>query len=451
MEVFKMARRSKEEYLKSIYKRYHRSSNREKKLILDEFTKVCGYNRKYAIWKINQPPVDRLKNKKLRHRPLTYSSKAISILESIWEKANYPWSVRLKAMVALWLPWVKKRFHIDEQIENELLNISARQIDNRLRSKKLNVKKKIYGTTKPGSLLKHQIPIRTKNWDITKAGYIEIDTVAHCGNSLEGDFLYTLNSTDIKTTWVERVAVMGKGEAGIFAGILDIKNNIPFRLRGIDSDNGSEFINEHLLRFCLNSKPRIEFTRARAYEKEDQGTIEQKNYTHIRKIFGWDRYDTITARDAINELYQNELRWMDNFFMPSVKLIKKIRKGSKIIRKYDKPKTPFQRVLECPEHDTKKVNELKKIFESLDPFELSDRIDKKLSQIYKMASRRIYNPKFIKKQGLKSLITKGNSQGNIKIPQKSKDTPWRKWSFGKAKRLKNMMRKKIKDYELTLV
>lgn len=452
MEDYKMGQKSKKEYLISIYRRYHQADKKGKAAMLNEFCNICSYNRKYAIWKLNQPLPENPKERGPKRRCFTYSQKAILILEGIWKAAEYPWSVRLKALLPIWLPWAKKHYEIDIKTEKELLSISPRQIDRRLRLKKLNIKKRIYGTTKPGSLLKHQIPIRTSNWDITKAGYLEIDTVAHCGNSLGGDFIYTLNATDIKTTWVERVAVMGKGQAGIFKGILEIRDSLPFRLRGIDSDNGSEFINDHLYRFCINSKPKIEFTRSRAYEKEDNGTIEQKNWTHVRKIFGWDRYDTKEVQIAMNDLYQNELRWRDNFFMPSVKLIKKIRIGSRVKRVYDKAKTPFQRVLECKEADSKKVEELEKIFNALDPFELSKVLDQKLERIYKMASQRIRNQKdleYLKKQTLKSFITQENTLSHIPTPPKIK-TPWRGWTFGKAKRIKTLMRKKIREYELSL-
>lgn len=456
MEAFKMAQKSKKEYFICIYERYHKASKRGKSIILDEFSKVCNYDRKYAIWKLNQPLPDNsneIKKKYLRE-PI-YEDSIISILESVWKTSDYPCSVRLKSLLSIWMPWIKKHYELNPNKEKELLSISPSTIDRRLKTKKLKIKKKLYGTTKPGNLLKYQIPIRTKNWDITKAGYEEIDTIAHCGNSLEGDFIWTINSTDIKTTWTERVAVMGKSEIAVFNGILDIKNNLPFKLRGIDSDNGSEFINYHLYRFCVKSKPKIEFTRSRPYEKEDQGTIEQKNYTHVRKIFGWDRYDTKQAQDAMNDLYYNELRLWNNLFIPSMKLIKKIRKGSKIIRKYDKPKTPFQRLLECSSEEIieERLNELKNFFNTIDPFELSRVINEKLSQIYKIASFRISNKKgfeCLKKQALKLNKTNKTTLSHIQIASKT-NSFWRDWTFGKSKRLKTFMQKKIREYEINRV
>ena len=383
MSDFKFRR----QYLKKIHDRYQKASKKEKGEILEEFIRTCKYNRKYAIRLLNQPLEDSLKPRK--KRSCFYSSKALKTLESIWQAAGYPWSVRLKALLPVWMLWARTRYGIDPETERELLSISARQMDRRLGPKRWKIKKRIYGTTKPGSLLKCQIPIRTKNWDIKKAGFLEIDTVAHCGNSLDGDFVYTLNATDIHTTWVESVAVLGKGSAGIQAGVEEIRKRLPFRLRAIDSDNGSEFINYSLLDYCRKFRPRLGFTHSRPYEKEDQGHIEQKNNTHVRKIFGWDRYESPEALRAMNELYRNELHLWHNLFQPSVKLKKKIRKGSKIIRRYGLAQTPFQRVLACKQADPEKVTELKQLFAMVDPFDLSEHIDQELGRLYRMACQRV--------------------------------------------------------------
>jgi hypothetical protein len=434
---------SKREYLMTIYERYQKVDRQQKTRILEEFCKVCGYCRDHAIRLLNRPLKEWFKLRKPRQRLSKYTHKTISILEDIWQVAGYPWSVRLKALLSVWMPWVKKQYNLDAKTQQELLKISPRQIDRRLRTKKLLLKKKRYGTTKPGTLLKHQIPIRTKNWDITKAGYLELDTVAHCGNSLEGNFIYTLDATDIQTTWTERAAVMGKGEGGILDGVLDIQKVLPFPLLGIDSDNGSEFINHHLYRFCVHSKPSIEFTRSRPYETNDNAHVEQKNWTHVRKILGWDRYDTKEVLESINDLYQNELRLWNNLFQPSVKCLKKIRRGSRMIRQYDSPKTPFQRILESPQADPNKVIQLKKLFSSLNPFELSKTIDQKLDRIYSMASQKLrkkkdFNPKMVTK--------------DLKKPLRySLKSPWRHWTFSpKLKQQIKTMNNKIQQHSMIL-
>lgn len=376
-------------YLKSIYQRYHRATRQVKKQILDEFCNVCNYNRKYAIWLLNNPLKEK-KFKPTRKKNFIYSQETVSILEAIWEASDFLWSQRLKAALPLWLPWAKRKFNITPETEKQLLSISPAQIDRRLKNKKNRIKKKIYGTTRPGTLLKHQIQIKTDNWDVNTPGFLEIDTVSHSGSSADGDFILSLNCTDIHTTWTETRAVMGKGQILTLDAIIDIKNSLPFALRGIDSDNGSEFINYHLKRFCDNNK--IQFTRSRPYKKDDNAHIEQKNWTHVRKIFGYIRYDSKFALNLMNDLYRNELRLFHNFFQPAVKLSKKIHIGSKLKRVYDKPKTPFQRVCECKNVNLIKITELKKLSLPLNPFDLSQTIDKKLYTIYDAASknRKIY-------------------------------------------------------------
>lgn len=376
------------EYLKSIHTRYHKAVKEAKSRILEEFCQVNKYNRKYAIRLLNAPLPDS-KEVVRRHKPFLYSAQAIEVAAEIWEYSGYLCGQRLKEAFPLWLPAARKRFSVTPQVEQELLTISPRQLDHRLRDRKKKRKKRIYSLTRPGSFLKHMIPIRTHNWDIKKPGYLENDLVAHCGNSSDGLFINTLTATDIETGWTERAAIMGKGQYAVFNGLLDIKNALPFRLRGIDSDNGEEFINYLLLRFCRKSRPQIAFTRGRAYKKNDNAHVEQKNWTHVRQIFGWDRYDTESAQTAMNDLYENELRLFQNIFQPSLKLRKKIRLGSKVIRKYDVAKTPLQRVLESGAYHLAKVKKLKSLRDTLDPFDLSKIIDQKLDRIFKLASQRI--------------------------------------------------------------
>jgi hypothetical protein len=216
------------------------------------------------------------------------------MLAKVWEASGYLCSQRLKAAMPQWLPWIKKHFAINDKLAKELLAISARQMDRRLFAHKRTVKRRLYGTTRPGSLLKHMIPIKTQHWDVTLPGYLEIDLVSHSGASAAGEFLYTLDCVDIATGWVERQAVMGKGQLGIVEALRQIEQRLPFGLRGIDSDNGSEFINAHLFNFC-QQRPKgqsVQFTRSRPYKKDDNAHVEQKNWTHVRKLLGWQRYDT---------------------------------------------------------------------------------------------------------------------------------------------------------------
>jgi len=385
-----MSRQSKWDYFKAIYPRYQKAPKRVKETILDEFCRVCGYHRKYAIRKLSGPPPTEKPSSPRRRRPFHYSPELIRILQAVWEAAGYPWSVRLKAVVLDWMPWIKTRFVLSADLERQLRAISARQVDRRLSPHKHRLKRRLYGRTKPGTLLKHQIPIKTDNWDVKTPGFTEVDTVSHSGNSADGLFAYTVNQTDILTTWVESRAVLGKGEAGVVASLDEMAQALPFALKGLDSDNGSEFINWHLVRYC--KAHHIQPFRSRPYKKDDNAHIEQKNWTHVRKLIGWDRYDTPAAVAALNDLYQNELRLYLNLFLPSVKLAGKVRVGSKLIRRYEVPKTPFRRVLDSGAGHPQRIAELTRLRKNLDPFNLAITIDRKLETIFQRANRR-HSPK----------------------------------------------------------
>jgi len=382
-----MGGKSRWDYLSSIYVRYQKVSKPLRARILDEFCQVCGYNRKYAIRLLNGPTPQKPKAITRKGRRLVYRAPLIAALTTIWKAAGYPCSVRLKALMPLWLPWAIKRLGLNVEMQKQLLAISPATIDRRLKGKRGQLKTRLYGRTKPGTLLKHHIPIKTDNWDVKTPGFTEIDLVSHSGNSASGEFLHSLNVTDIHTTWVESRAVMGKGQIGVLGALRDIEQALPFKLLGIDSDNGSEFINYHLKTFC--DQKSIQLTRGRPYKKDDNAHIEQKNWTHVRKILGYLRYDSLAAHQAINELYRNELQIFQNLFLPAMKLIKKIRIGSKLKRCYDKPQTPLERVLQCSQADAVKVQRLKRLRDQTDPFELAKRIEQKLDRIFAMANQRV--------------------------------------------------------------
>jgi len=378
-------------YLERIYKRYRKASKESKGKILDELCQVCGYNRKYAIWKLKQVTLEEEpKVRKRRRRSRQYDYRVAEVLVAVWRKANYPWSLRLKEILRLWLPWIRVRYRISKDTEAKLLSISASTIDRLLRDKKRRLKRRLYGRTKPGTLLRHKIPVRTDCWDVKRPGFMEADLVSHSGSSGHGEFIYSLNLTDIFSGWVETEGVMGKGQIGILEALEKISQRFPFQILGIDSDNGSEFINHHLLRWC--EKRGIQFTRSRPYKKDDNAHIEQKNWTHVRKFMGWDRYDSQKALETMNDLYENELPLFMNLFQPSVKLIKVIRKGSSKKRVYDKPQTPLDRLLASQHIDQKKCDELKGLRERLDPFLLSETVNQKLQSIWDLAHYRYQPP-----------------------------------------------------------
>ena len=270
-------------YLEAIEERYRQATGAQKSKILDEFCKVCKYNRKYAIMKLNHWDPELKKNRQRRRKP-KYGEQVIRILLAVWRAAGYACSVRLKALLPLWLPRIKNRFQISQQTEQELLTVSARQIDRRLSDRKNKLKRRQYGRTKPGTLLKSQIPVKVHHWNVRAPGYTEVDLVSHSGTYGDGHFAYSLNQTDILTAWVETRAILGKSESRVLSAMDSMRESFPFRILGIDSDNGSEFINHELYRYCQDHQ--IHFTRGRPYKKDDNAHIEQKNWTHVRKLVG---------------------------------------------------------------------------------------------------------------------------------------------------------------------
>ena len=381
---YRMKTTSRRDYLQKIYQGYRHAGKEEKRHILDEFCSNCGYHRKYAIRLLNgAPPGSKLERPPRRRRRASYGAQVISILEAVWEAADYPWSVRLKALLPQWMPWIRRYFRPRREIEEQLLRISARAIDYRLRSRKHVLRKRIYGGTKPGTLLKPHIPVKTERWNVQVPGFTEIDWVSHSGASAEGDCCHSLNLTDIYSTWVETRAVLGKGQQGVRQAREEIRPALPFPLRGIDSDNGSEFIHAHLYDYCRTRA--IQFTRGRPYKKDDNAHMEQKNWTHVRRLLGSARYDSQAAVKAINDLYANEIRLFRNLFLPSVKLERKIRVGSRTRRIYGPPQTPFPRVCVSPAADPERIAGLKRQKEELDPFQLSRTIQAKLERIFQLS------------------------------------------------------------------
>jgi hypothetical protein len=308
------------------------------------------------------------------------------IVEKVWEEAGYPWSVRLKAILELWRPWIRNRYALSSGQEALLLRVSPRTIDRALAGKKRELRRRIYGRTKPGTLLRHQIPIKCEHWDVQTPGYLELDTVSHSGECAEGVFAYSFNLTDIGSTWVETQTVLGKGAAGILEAFDEMREELPFEVKAIDSDNGSEFINGQMVGYCDGRD--ITFTRSRPYKKDDNAHIEQKNWTHVRKLIGWDRYDTLESVRAMNDLFRHELRLFMNLFQPSVKLIRTERKGSRKTKRYDRPQTPLDRLAVMPGADRAKVEHYLELRARLDPFELAAAIRLKLDHIWKLRSVR---------------------------------------------------------------
>jgi len=388
MVTNKMSMSSRLEYLKKIKRRYLKASKEEKSKILDEFCCNTDHNRKYVVQRLSaKVDLDKPKTTERRKGSWTYTNEDIYWLSKIWEIMDYPCGQRLEPMLEDVIDKLIKFKELDapENTVDKLKQISSASIDNRLRLFKKKLLRRINSTTKPGSLIKKQIPIRTSSWNEQRIGFCELDTVAHCGGNVSGEFINSLNLTDILTQWTEGIAVMGKAQERIKHGLNDIEKRLPFPLKAIDPDNGYEFINWQLFNYCMERQ--IEFTRGRPYQKNDNAHIEQKNWTHVRKVFGYQRLETDKQLNLMNDLYQNELRLYKNFFMPNVKLIKKQRTGrhrEKIKRIYDRAKTPYQRVLECKQVNRQTKQKMKEQYDKLNPAELRRNILIKLDKLRKI-------------------------------------------------------------------
>ena len=244
-----MGKNERQAYLKAIRSRYRRARKKAKVTILDESCSICGYSRKYAIRLLNQRAIVR-KERRSGPKPIYASAEFLLALKRIWFASDQMCSKKLKAAIPLWLPFYATRYKaLTPEIQNKLLSISPATIDRVLKPVRVAYGRKGLSGTRPGTLLKNQIPIRTDFWDVSEPGFMEADTVAHCGNSLAGDFAWSLTMTDILTTWTESRATWGKGAEGVLAQIKDIEAGLPFDMQGFDCDNGSEFLNWHLLRY----------------------------------------------------------------------------------------------------------------------------------------------------------------------------------------------------------
>lgn len=382
-----MSKASRKEYQRTIRRRYRGADRIDKQKILDEFCEVCGYHRKYAIRVLNRTQT--IKSAKKPGRPRQYHDpQLMNVLMKLWQVLNLPCSRRLKAGIPLWLPYYEEwaGITLPETIKSKLLSISPATIDRLMAHRKAQYTKMGLSTTKPGSILKSHIPINTTQWDETRPGYLEADTVAHCGTSTAGSFVYTVNTVDIATGWSEQRAVWGKGYRGVKEAMIDIERVLPFNIRGFDSDNGSEFLNWHLYKyFNLRPKP-VTFTRSRPYRKNDNAHIEEKNWSIVRQYMGYNRFESQDLTETLNDIYTQEWRLLMNFFRPATKLIAKQRIDAKIKKTYDKPKTPYQRILESKHITRNKKDELTVYFQTLNPFKLQEIMEAKIKHFLKQTT-----------------------------------------------------------------
>lgn len=361
--------------------RYIRATKRQKSRMLDEYVAITGYNRSYAAWVIRQAYSSKIDGRKKKAKPprvreKRYADAEFKAIRKIWATLGMPAGKRLAPYMEE-IVAVMERFgelELSETVRDNLLLVSASTIDRMMKPERRRIMLKGRKGTKPGTLLKHQVPIRTfEGHDLALPGFLEIDLVAHGGGDPKGDFAQTLDAVDVCSGWTETRAVANKAQKWVFAALAVILGRLPFEAAGIDSDNGGEFINAHLVRFCQEKE--LAFTRSRPYRKNDNCFVEQKNWTVVRKTVGYFRYDTEEELRILNQIY-GYLRLYTNYFQPSMRLMSKTRNGAKVSKKYDMPKTPYRRLMESPAISRKAKAAMKDEYETLNPVQLKRRIIK---------------------------------------------------------------------------
>lgn len=366
-----MSFHAKRELLANVAPRYREENKKRKSIILNEFISATGYSRKYAIRLLSSPVIS-VKKKIRRPRPRFYDDAVQEALKIAWASANYIASKRLAPFLKDLVPALERHRHLEltDETRSQLISISPATIDRILKPIRTNGRG--ISTTRPGKLLKHQIPVRTfADWEEEEPGFFEADLVAHCGWSMEGAFLHTLVLTDIATGWVECIALLHRSGSAVVHALDHVRELIPFPILGIDTDNGSEFINSDLVDYC--EKEKITFTRGRAYKKNDQCYVEQKNGVVVRQIVGYDRFEGQQAYMQLSELYR-AVRLYVNFFQPSMKLKKKCRTKSKIKKTYYPAQTPFQRLKDTGHVKNSIIRNLDSVNLTLDPVRLLKQI-----------------------------------------------------------------------------
>lgn len=376
-----MSQAAKREYFASVWGRYQKADTEEKGRILDEFCKVCGYSRNYAIRKLNRA-LD-LQKKKPGRKPI-YDAAFVKVLVTVWQAMHRTCSKKMKEAIPLWL--VHHDFTPD--IADKLRTISAAQMDRVLAPYRYQ---KIRGkslTPKNKSFIKRVIPLKPLDAQYTKPGAIQSDTVAHCGDNIAGFYAYSLTMTDIHSTWTENRATWTKSAFLIGEAIKDIEKALPFPITDYSSDNGGEVLNENIFDY-FDKRPegkKVNVTRGRPYRKNDQAYVEQKNNSHVRGIFGYERIEDRGLINRMNEIYKvwNALQ---NYFIPTMKCIEKKRDGGRIKKKYDKPKTPYQRILDSADVTDEAKQKLRATYEKLNPFELSKELGKQQRAFFGILKR----------------------------------------------------------------
>jgi hypothetical protein len=375
-----MSKELKMDWLPKLQVRYSRRNREGKSRMLDELCEDYEYERKYAIKLLCgglPPPSGR------RHPGPEPQYELIEpVVRQVWLTAEQPCGKRLVPILRQWLPYYEQRFGQLSGRQRQLVRqVSAATLDRLLAPARTEHSGRGRCGTKPGSLLRSEIPIRTGTWDLSRPGYLEADSVAHCGGSLAGSFIWSLTYTDILSGWTEGGAVWNKGATGVLAATRQVEERLPFALLGFDSDNGGEFLNHHLWSYMSEREVAVEFTRSRPYHSDDNAHVEQKNWTWARQLLGYGRLEDPELVEPISALYREVWAPWQNFFLPCLKLEQKWREGSHWRKRYEVPKTAYDRLCAPGMLTLKPRRQLRERYASLDPFTLKDELEKKLKQI----------------------------------------------------------------------
>jgi hypothetical protein len=381
-----MSNEMKNEWLPKARIRYARRNREGKSRMLDDLCEDYGYERKYAIKLLG----DHLPAPRGQPRPgpdPQYES-IEPVVRQIWLSAEQPCGKRLEPILRQWLPFYERRHgRLSWRQRHLVRQISAASLDRLLAPARAEDPGRGRCGTKPGSLLKTEIPIRTGTWDLTRPGYLEADTVAHCGTTLAGNFIWSITYTDIFSAWTEGRAVWNKGAAGVVQATQDVEQSLPFALLGFDCDNGSEFLNHHLWTYLAQRPCPVDFTRSRPHHKNDNAHVEQKNWTWPRQLLGYNRLEDATLVRVISALYKEIWGPLQNFFLPGFKLQRKWREGSHWRKRYEPPRTAYERLCASGILPRQKRRHLRDLYESLDPLDLKDALEKRLTMVLRPACK----------------------------------------------------------------
>lgn len=374
-----MSQQTKQELVERMKVRYARMGRRGKSRMLDEFGALTGHSRKHAI--------KLLRGTRGRKRPAgrkrRYGDEVTEVLRTVWQWTDQMCSKHLKAALPEWLPYVEReQGRLPDDLRQKVLSICPAQIDRLLKPYRVQTPAWRHRGPKPGTLIRQQVPIRAGPWTCDQPGWMEVDTVAHCGGSLVGNFIWSLTLTDISSGWTCLAAVWNRGAHGVLEQIRQAEARLPFRLRGFDSDNGGEFLNAHLWAYLRKRPQPVEMTRSRPYRKNDNAHVEQKNWTHVRQLLGYERLENSAWVQPINELYTTAWELYHNFFRPTQRLIRKERIGSRYRKFYDDPRTPYDRLMHNPGLSRAQKRHLSEMKKRLNPLVLKRRTEDLLKPIF---------------------------------------------------------------------